>query len=93
MAPIQFYCDLDSLNRQYWRFYYDDRDHTLYVDEFAIEKRESIRHRFKPIFVYHRLDTRANTLLEDQIPLRHEVIDKAQKEFGLPRVALWQKRA
>lgn len=78
--------------QQLWRFYFYERDATLYVDYYHFAQRASYRHKFKPQILYSRLDTRNNDIEVADVPLPQDVIDEAIVNFTAQlSVKKWEK--
>ena len=87
---------LSPLQRAFWSFYFDERDHALYVDDYRVEERKSLRHNWKTVAMYLRLGPTpggVRRILEKDVPLTPAVKMAALDGFVGPlRVELWSNR-
>jgi len=70
---------VDELNRNVWSFYF--MNHTLFLDSYSKERRESKRHKFKAIKKYERLFHRGRAIEEAEVPMPDWVKEEAIKQF------------
>lgn len=92
MQTIEVIRQTDPLGQTVWRFWFDDRDATLYLDHYHEAKRETTRHKFKPINYYCRTDRRNNKIEVNDVPLPQDVADEAKaKLMDLITVKKWQR--
>lgn len=81
----------DKLRQQSWRFWYHDNRHALVLDYYAIEARNSRRHKYRTVAVYARINLRDSTLKnESDVPLPESVMVRARVQFNEKlRVCKW----
>ncbi len=70
-----------DLTRYVWSFWFCERNMTLYLDHFKEEYRETLRHKFRAITAYDRIDARSNSIQMEQISLPPSVMDEAKQKF------------
>jgi len=88
----------DKLTQVVWTFWFQDRDFTLYLDEYEVRRRESTRKKnYNILEYYHRLNVRnhipgATKLTVEQAPLPSHVIDEVMAQVVAKiKVAKWVK--
>ena len=83
---------IDELNFQKWRFHLIGN--TLVLSEYQLLQKESKRHRtFKTLQQYDRIQTRANTILEENVPLSKELkTEVLNKYMSTIKVIKWSER-
>lgn len=83
----------DRLSVKRWRFWYDDRTATLWLDSFEECERPSRRHNYVRCGHYNRLHERISTLALNDVPLPEDVAAEAIASFtaGLT-VKKWSDR-
>lgn len=80
-----------GLQREVWTFYFMDNRTTLYVDHYAVEVRETTRHKFKPTKRYYRLDQRNNNITASEVPLTETIKGMAIAAFTKSlQVKMWE---
>lgn len=70
-----------DLHRQVWEFWYSQYEHTLYLDEYQEQTRETKRAGWKTTNWYYRLNRRDCRLNAEQVPLPDSVKERALAEF------------
>ena len=68
------------LEREFWKFWFYDNHNVLIVDYYAIEKRETKRHKWRAEKAYERLYRRGWNAIE-RPPLPEHIALKALDQF------------
>ncbi len=78
----------DGLTWSIWRFWKDNRDEQVYLDEYIVKTRATKRHGFKPVSGFDRLPGRANHTLTltynlpyEDVPMPQDVVDEALESY------------
>lgn len=80
-------------SQQEWRFYFLDRDATLYLDTYILSERPTTRHKFKWAKYYNRTDGRSNTIKLPDVPLPDDVSAEAMRKLvEMVSVKKWPER-
>jgi hypothetical protein len=96
LTSVQFETKKTPMVKETWRFVLIDN--TLYLDDYQLIKRESIKHKFEKVKKYDRLDHRAKSYMSDYIkkedvPLTDEIKEKAlQTMIRKISVELWDRK-
>ena len=67
----------DGLTRQEWRFWFDVRTATLWLDYYALSTRPSKRHNFRISHHYGRLNERGSNMTREDAPLPDNISRQA----------------
>lgn len=74
----------DKLRREEWSWYFNDRNNQLILNEYTSRIRKTTRHRFNALSIikwYARLDTRANTITTQEVPMDAGLEKEALQKF------------
>lgn len=84
----------DVLHREVWLFWFDERTHTLVLDEYTRESKASARHNWKTDASYGRLlADHYSRLSESDVPLSDGVKEAALDAFMRHlKVIRWSER-
>ncbi len=90
MEHVDVIRQTSKIEREVWRFWYNRK--TLWLDYYALEKRETPRHGWKINAYYSRLNDRwFKKIPIQEVPLtediKNEVLSKFMKEI---KVKIWQ---
>ena len=89
---IELIFTLDKLHRECYRFYLEN-EYRLWLDNYALQKRETSRHKWIDIQRYSRLEPRYSTMKEEQVTLNDTIRDLIRKEFlSQLQIEKWSKR-
>lgn len=82
----------DDLTQAEWTFWFEESDSTLFLANYTLSKRESKRHKFKPVEWYDRLDRRNNKIKNiDDVPFPNDVTAEARQQF-IDKITVTLKR-
>jgi hypothetical protein len=70
-----------SLSRRVYEFWYQNTEHTLYLDRYSEDLRETTRHKFLPIRHYIRLDRQTSNMRLEDIVIDEEIKKLAIEKF------------
>lgn len=80
MTRVTVQRDTDAFERHVWLFWHDDRSHTLVLDVYMVETRQTKRHKYTEVGCYSRLSRRSLINITDP-PLPDDVKAEAIKQF------------
>jgi hypothetical protein len=83
---IAFTVDISPLRRDQWRFWFNEHAHAIVLDEYVVEERPSLRHKFREVGSYERLRGQrhsgtASDIREGDVPLTPIIAQRALDEF------------
>ena len=87
MSPrVAFTVDISPLRRERWIFWFNEREHALVLDDYAVEERPSLRHKFRTVASYerlrgHRHSGMTSDIQETDVPLTPAVAQRALDDF------------
>ncbi len=70
-----------SLLTEVWEFAFWEREGALVLSRYHMEKRESVRHKWRTSGWYDRTNARDSTIKEEDVPLPDNVKGAAVKQF------------